>query len=312
MSLLIQKEGIFTSVQDLGRFGLQRFGINPRGAMDRTAVRIINLLLGNDEDRSVLEIHFPGPEILFENTCRIALGGADFAPELSGKPISNWQAYAVGESSILRFRNKNFGNRAYLAIGGGLSGSDQSWDREFETRRLQKGERLLFGPANSKVDQTASRGQVAASLLPAYSSFPTVRIIAGAEFDRISDAAKVQMESADFLVSNDSNRMGFRLQGPALHLARPIEMVSSAVNFGTIQLLPDGQMVVLMADHQTSGGYPRLAHVVSFDLPLLAQLGPGDKIAFRLVEIDEAERFAAQLETDLQRLKVGVRFGRYW
>jgi antagonist of KipI len=314
MVLLIKKEGLFTSVQDLGRFGLQRFGINPRGAMDRTALRVINLLLGNDESWPALEFHFPGPEIVFEGECRFALGGADFAAELDGASVSNWHTYAGRKWSVLNFGRKVVGNRCYLAIDGGVkcapSAADESADvPDFVTRRLRKGQGLTRHekPLSSRENCGASR-----SLLPAYSSFPIVRITAGAEFERLSDEHKQTVEMANFAISNDSNRMGFRLRGPELSLADPIELASAAVCFGTIQLLPDGQLIVLMADHQTSGGYPRVGHVISSDLPLVAQLGPGDKLAFKIIDIAEAERISARLEAGLKKLKLGVGFGHYW
>lgn len=311
MSLLIQKAGVFTSVQNLGRFGLQRFGINPRGAMDRTAARIINLLLGNDDNAAVLEFYFPAPEIVFEEASQFALGGADFTAELDGNAITNWRTYGAAKSSVLRFGKKVFGSRCYLGLIGGIaaSGSEQSG---FVTHRLQKGDRLCVDESISETARTVRNRSVSKNIFPPYSSFPTVRITTGGEFAKLIDTDKNSLESANFVISNDSNRMGFRLRGPDLHLTESTEIVSAAVNFGTVQLLPDGQLIVLMADHQTSGGYPRVAHVISADLPLLAQLGPGDKFAFKVVELREAEHLAAQVEADLQKLKIGVSFGRYW
>lgn len=308
MTLLIEREGLFTSIQDLGRFGRQRFGINPRGAMDPTAVRIINLLLGNPENDPVLEFHFPSPEVVFEEECAFALGGADLAAELDGEPISNWRSYAARRSSVLRFRRKLFGNRCYLAIAGGLDISPSG----VRTMRIMRGHRIsrkavAAGPFSPRLNRSVSR-----SILPVYSAFPTVRILPGAEFSRLSDDDKTLLETAAFSISNESDRMGFRLAGPPLALLQDEEMVSAAVAFGTIQLLPDGQMIILMADHQTSGGYPRLCNVISADLSLVAQLGPGDKLAFKIVSIAEAEVIAARLEADLKKLRVGASFGRNW
>jgi antagonist of KipI len=307
MTLLIEKEGLFTSIQNLGSFGRQRFGVNPRGAMDRTAVRVTNLLLGNDDDQPVLEFHFPGPEIVFEEHCRFALGGAAFAAELDGEPAANWLVYSASRSSVIRFRRKVFGNRGYLAIDGGLERGKST-----NTERLRKGERLLRDSDVHEPSTLLPYRRVSRELLPIYSTFPTVRIIPGAEFPGLSDEHKRLIETADFAISNNSNRMGFRLNGPALKLADSTELVSAAVTFGTIQLLPDGQLIVLMADHQTTGGYPRVGHVISADLPLVAQLGPGDKLGFKIVDIAEAERVSARLEIDLKKLRTAISFGRYW
>ena len=146
-----------------------------------------------------------------------------------------------------------------------------------------------------------------ASVRPRYSRFPTVRIIAGPEFEFLTATSERDFVSEGFTLTNDCNRMGYRLTGKPLHLLHRREMISAAVNFGTIQLLPDGQLIVLMADHQTSGGYPRIGNVISFDLPLLAQLGPKDGVSFQIVTVEEAERLAMQFELELNYLRVGCR-----
>lgn len=312
MSLLIKKEGIYTTVQGLGTYGLQRFGINPQGSMDRTAARLINLILGNSDSEPVIEMHFPAGEIIFEEACVFALGGADFHASLAGEYVENWRCLRVKEAAVLKFGEKIRGNRCYLAVEGGLgivtSNDSESHASIFGNQRLKKGYRIDYAPQNMAL---AGR-QVASSMLPIYSSFPTVRIVAGGEFAFLTVADQQALIKENFVITNDSNRMGFRLNGPAFKPINTTEMVSAAVSFGTIQLLPSGQLIVLMADHQTSGGYPRIANVIAVDLPLLAQLGPNDKVAFKLIGIDEAERVTMQSEHDLQRLRVGCEFGRYW
>lgn len=312
MTLVIKKEGIFTSLQGLGRFGSQRFGIPPRGAMDRTAARIVNLIIANDETDPVFEFYFPGPEIVFENDHTFALGGADFAAELDGKPVGNWQPVNANATSVLRFRRKNAGNICYLAVGGGLLIGPADRQDDILTERLRSGQKLLTDRGVGPPSPPQLNRRLSREILPAYSPFPTLRILAGAEFSMLPESDNRLIEASHFTVSNESNRMGFRLHGPRLTLAEPVDLVSAAVSFGTIQLLPDGQLVVLMADHQTSGGYPRVGHVISADLPLIAQLGPGNKISFKIVDIAEAERANARLEMDLKKLKIGVGFGRYW
>ena len=133
-----------------------------------------------------------------------------------------------------------------------------------------------------------------------------MRVVAGAEFERLTAISEQNFLSQNYTISHNSNRMGFRLSGEPLYLLNKIELVSSAVSFGTIQLLPDGQMIILMADAQTSGGYPRIAHVISTDLPILAQLGANDKVNFAPVSIEEAEGLALEFERELAWLKVGA------
>jgi antagonist of KipI len=140
-----------------------------------------------------------------------------------------------------------------------------------------------------------------------YRPFPTVRVVPSAEFTYLSSSGLDLLEFQDFTISHQSNRMGFRLAGSPIELDRKIELVSSAVCFGTIQLLPDGQLIVLMADHQTTGGYPRLAQVIARDLPLLAQLGANDKVAFYFVDVGHAEELAVEFERELTMLRIGAK-----
>ncbi len=313
MSILINKSGILTTIQDLGRKGFRKFGINPNGAMDKTAVRLINVLLSNDEAEAVLEIHFPAPEIVFETAANFALGGADFAAELDGVAIDSWRTNFAESGSILKFRNKVFGNRAYLSIKGGfkiaevLNSKSTNLTANFggiEGRKLNNGDRLNF---KFQISNFKLKSKISHNLIPFYSRFPTVRVVAGAEFEALTALSEQNFLKTNFTISQNSDRMGFRLQGEPLYLLDHKELVSSAVNFGTIQLLPDGQTIILMADHQTSGGYPRIASVIPTDLPMVAQLGANDKIAFHLVSIDEAEDLAFEFERDLNFLKTAVK-----
>jgi antagonist of KipI len=314
MSILIQKSGILSTVQDLGRKTFRQFGINPNGAMDSHAVRLINILLGNDEAEAVLEIHFSATEILFEADAIVALGGADFGAKLNDEPIENWRPFFVRKNRLLNFTKNISGNRAYLSIKGGyeiekwLGSASTNLAAKiggFNGRSLTKGDRLFFNPT-PEIQNSKFNYKISKSLIPRYSRFPTVRVIAGAEFEFLTALSEQNFLKQNFTISNESNRMGFRLHGEPLYLLDRIELVSSAVNFGTIQLLPDGQMIVLMADHQTSGGYPRIAHVVSTDLPILAQLGANDKVGFELVSLSESENLLLEFEKDLNLLRIGV------
>ncbi len=316
MSLLLQKSGILTTVQDLGRTGSMRFGINPGGAMDRAAARIANIIVGNDDNEAVLEMHFPGPQILFEADTIAALGGGDLGPTLEGEEIENWRPFFVKKGSLLKFSQKDLGNRAYLAVRGGLK--LQSWLGSASTNvqaklkgtlghRCESGDRIAL-KQRSKPQQGEFRARVSASLLPIYSPFPTVRITSGAEFKYLSDAGQRLFLDHDFYITTNSNRMGFRLSGSTLKLIKKREFISSAVSYGTIQILPEGQLIVLMADHQTAGGYPRIGHIISRDLPLIAQLGANDKVAFHLIDIKDAEDLTLEFERELNFLRVACRF----
>lgn len=316
MSAQILKNGILTTVQDLGRKRFQRFGVNPNGAMDAAAARLVNTLLGNDEAEAVLEMHFPAPEILFEENVVFALGGADFEPKLTDENIENWRPVFAEKENILSFGKKNFGNRAYLAVKGGFK--IEKWLGSasvnlaakiggFEGRSLQKGDRIFF-KEKVKGQKAKVKYKISNGLIPFYSRFPTVRVVSGAEFDLLTPLSQEIFLKENFVISQNSDRMGFRLKGEPIYLLSQKELVSSAVNFGAIQLFPDGQLTILMADRQISGGYPCIANVVSIDLPLVAQLGASDKIAFHPVTLEEAEDLLSDFERDLNLLKTAVKF----
>ena len=259
-------------------------------------------------------MHFPAPILQFEKSAIIALGGADFAATLDDKAIANWRPVLVEKNQTLKFTEKIFGNRVYLAVKGGFEINEWLGSAStnltakiggFDGRSLTNGDRLFFAQQTPD-NRQQTNFKISKNLIPRYSSFPTARVTTGAEFERLTALSEQNFLKTNFTISQNSNRMGFRLQGELLYLIDKIELVSSAVDFGTIQLTPDGQMIILMADHQTAGGYPRIAHIASVDLPVIAQLGAGDRINFQIVSIEEAERLTMEFEKNLNFLRIGV------
>lgn len=314
MSLLFKKAGILTTVQDLGRFGFQRFGINPTGAMDTAAARIANRLVANDENEGVIEMHFPAAEIVFQRDTIASVAGAEFDATLDDNEVSNWSTFLAPAGSTLRFAGKKLGSRSYLAVHGGF-GIDKWLGSSstnlaagiggFEGRRIQNGDVITLNDAELPKRLVGRRA--APSLLPLYRPFPTVRVVKGGEFDLLDRASKERFESQNYVIAMHSNRMGFRLAAGQLELSESTELLSSAVSSGTIQLLPDGQLIVLMAAHQTTGGYPHVANIISRDLPLIGQLGPGDRVAFHLVDLTHAEALAVEFEREMAMFRVAAR-----
>lgn len=310
MSIIVRKSGLQSTVQDLGRYRYQKYGVNPNGVMDRSALRILNTLLGNDENCPAVEMNYPAGEYEFTEPVVFTVGGADFHPLLSGKPISNWTSHGAQAGDILSFNGKAFGERTYFSVAGGLA--LRSWLGSTSTnlgakvggflgRGLKVGDKIKvnrkFGPADLTVGP---------SILPKYSRSPVVRITRGPEFDFLTGISVSYLVSESFSISAESNRMGFRIKGPELFRLSSSDMISSATSFGTVQLLPNKQMIVLMADHQTTGGYPRIANVVAIDLPLLAQVAPGQSVRFELVENVDAERLLIKFERELAYLRTGI------
>ena len=315
MSIIVKKEGILSTIQDLGRVGYRRFGINPGGVMDRTSARAINCLLGNDPNAAVIELHFPAGSFEFERGCNFAIGGADFGATLDGRAIAANTVSAASAGSRLSFeRRAAGGNRAYLAVGGGFDAA--RWLGSASTnlraaigghggKRLQTGDRIGFA-ARTELN-TSSGITIGPSLVRSYASPATVRVTAGPEFEVLTALSEQNLFETTFEISRQSDRMGFRLSGKPLYRIDDSEMLSSGVTFGTVQLLPDGQMIVLMADHQTTGGYPRILSVASVDLPLLAQMGAGDRVSFELISWTQAEQLLHKLERSFAFLRFGVR-----
>ena len=315
MSLFFQSNSLLTTVQDLGRNGYCAFGINPNGAMDKTALRLINILLGNNENEAALEIHFPAPKILFEKDAAIALGGADFGAKIDDKTIENWQIVQVLKGQTLSFSHKNRGNRLYLSVKGGFEIKDWLASKStnlkakyggFEGRKLEKDDHISFKVQSSKFKIQNSL-KISSHFVSNYLHFNRIRVIAGPEFDLLTPLSSEILLKERFVISQNSDRMGFRLNGEPLHLLHEKELVSSAVTFGTMQLLPNGQMIILMADHQTTGGYPRIGNIISVDLPILAQLGANEKVSFEMISLEAAENLAIKFEQDLNWLKCGIK-----
>lgn len=310
MEMRIVRAGILTTVQDLGRRGCRHMGVPASGAMDAVGLRVANALVGNPEQAAALEFTLVGPEVEFSEETWVALGGA----ECEG--MAAWEPRRVSAGERLKIGPCVKGCRGYLAVAGGIVvtpvlGSRSTYLRGrfggLEGRALAEGDVLPVGAdgagRRARWAERAVRGwRIDPRVLPAYSSEPTVRVILGAQ---AADFGAALLE-ATFKVSAQSDRMGFRLQGPRLERGWAEELVSSAVSPGTVQVPPDGQPVLLMADAQTIGGYPQAAHVIGVDLPLVAQVRPGDGIRFTEVALDEAHRLAMVREKQLAILHEGL------
>jgi antagonist of KipI len=319
MSIVIIKPGLLETVQDLGRSGYSRLGVNPGGAMDRYACRLGNILAGNEVEEAVLEIHFPGPQILFEEDALICITGADFMPTLNDDPIPLWQPVLIRKNTVLQFPGLRSGARTYMAVHGGFK--IEPWLNSYSTnlramaggwkgRKLEKGDEIFFRSGRIPVSQlfrSENNFQVLpwrADISRVYNSADQVAITPGREWNLLSEESKRDLLNLSFQIDSSSDRMGYNLNGKPLQAAEQAEeMVSAAVTFGTIQLLPGGQMVVLMADHQVTGGYPRIAHIVSAHLPRLAQFRSNESISFRLESVEDAEEMYFNHQKDIQILQ---------
>jgi antagonist of KipI len=300
MSIKITRQGLLATIQDRGRFGYRSLGIGCSGAMDPFALLAANYLAGNDDAHALIEMNFPAPEMVFQQDAWISLTGADFTATINERSVPLWSALPVKKDDVLKCLKPVQGTKLYLAVQGGWKAD--KWLNSFSThlkagaggyagRALQQGDIISF-PANK--DLNTEKSFVKRSISPVqlnriYQPSQSIRCIMGPQWDWLDPSSKQHFVNNDFVVSHQSDRMGYRLSGPSLYLSETIQLISSPVDTGTIQLLPDGNTIILMADHQTTGGYPAIASVIKADLPKLAQAKPGQPINFNLVSWKDAE-----------------------
>jgi antagonist of KipI len=325
VTLRITGAGLQTTIQDLGRPTVQHAAIPGSGAMDRLACRAANFLVGNDESAAVLETTLMGPAMVFESRTLFALTGADLNATLDGRRVPLWHPVVAAAGALLRFAQPAVGCRTYVGIAGGIEAplvfeSRSTYLRGgfggLDGRALRAGDRLTSGEPSAisraiaaSLDGETSRvarWSLGITLRPRYADEVTVRVVAGAHASLLDDASRAALEAARFRVSSRSDRMGYRLEGNPLALREPIELLSEGVAFGTVQLPPDGAPIILMADRQTTGGYPRVAEVASVDLPLVAQLKPGDAMRFRVISLVDAQRLYLAQEAELAQARAGI------
>lgn len=326
MSIQVISPGLMTTIQDNGRTGYQKHGIIASGVMDRYSFRIANILLDNNENEAVLEITFMGPTLAFQTDTLIAITGGDLSPTINGEAVPMWRPVLVKKDSVLSFGMLKAGARAYLAVAGGFDipvvmGSKSTYMRAglggFKGRALAKEDLLLTLQTKSHLDKfkaalskQSEQGSFittpwyfAPTHIPATSENIAVRVTRGNQMHHFTDESIQEFFRKSYTVTPESDRMGYRLAGEVVKLIEPLEMISEAVSFGTIQAPPDGNPIILLADRQTAGGYPKFAQVTIVDLVVIAQICPGQTIQFIEVSLKEAEALYLRRENYIKEIK---------
>ncbi|WML59284.1 biotin-dependent carboxyltransferase family protein [Neobacillus sp. PS2-9] len=288
------KPGLQSTVQDLGRYGYQQFGISPSGAMDSYSMQLANILVGNLPGEAVLEVSFTGPVLEACSHMVIAICGGDFSPKVDDREAPMWKSFLLKKGETLSLGSCKQGARAYVAVCGGidvpvvLNSKSTSLIGRFggyEGRTLQKKD-LIFGePVIRKPLKS-----LPPKFIPHFKKQLTVRVILGPHVQRFTGLSIERFLSEEFIVTPQSNRMGFQLNGPKLDHVQGPDIISDPIPLGGIQVPASGQPIILMADRQTTGGYTRIGTVISVDIPLLAQAVPDTKIQFVEVSLKEAQR----------------------
>jgi len=329
VTIRVLRPGMHTTLQDLGRYGLQHLGVVPGGAMDAVAHRLANALVGNAAGAATLECTVIGPELLFEQAALVALCGAAFDATLEGEALPQNRPVLLGAGARLRLGRALHGVRGYLAVAGGICvpavlGSRSTYVPAayggLEGRALRAGDALTLDAAapalaaarfaRLKNTRTSARfnctgWHIQAVTLSAETTV-AVRAMEGRHYAQFDAASKRAFFDETWRVSQDSNRMGFRLAGPALVRRSAGELLSEPTCLGTVQAPADGSVIVLMADHQTTGGYPKIAEVAGADVARLAQLAPGGALRFSRCTVSEAREALRRLHAKIASIIRGI------
>jgi len=328
MALKVHRAGILSTLQDLGRYGYQCFGVPVGGVMDEYSHRLANMLVGNPEPEATLEMTLTGPRLEFTQDTLVAICGGDFAPAIEGKSVPAARPVLLRRGCVLDFGTCRLGCRAYLAVAGGFDvapvmGSKSTYLRGgfggFQGRALRRGDLVATGEAHVNAYPSLRRllEAGAAYAYPRWSVDANSAFLAhghhrihftpGRHWELFTAETREQFAAAQYRIAPDSDRMGYRLQGPVLTMKQPTEILPEAVTFGSIQVPPDGCPIVLMANRQTTGGYPTIGEVSAVDLPMLAQLPPGDTLRFEAIAPEDSQRLYLQRDRDLAIMREALR-----
>lgn len=306
--------GPLTTIQDRGRFGFGRYGVPPSGALDTFSLRAANLLVGNKENEACLEITMFGLRIKALRDVAIAITGGDLRPFYNDKPLGMWASSILKEGNILSFRGVKGGCRSYLAIGGGFSLNEVLGSK---STNLSSGFGGLGGRALIKGDVLSSNSphlylkaegrEIPQDMIPFYSKEWRLRVVFGPQDDQFTEEGRNTFLNSPFQVSYQSDRTGIRLAGPSVERRPELQesIISEGVIPGAIQVPGDGQPIIILVEIVT-GGYRKIATVITADLPLLGQLKPGDRVTFKEVSLDEAYEALREMEEKIKGFKARV------
>ncbi len=294
------KPGFFTTVQDLGRKGFQRYGVPVSGAMDEYAFTLANFLVRNDSSHACLEITMSGPDLEFLNNAQIAIAGAAFAPTLNGKKVSCWRMLQVYPGDVLSLGSSKNGCRAYLAVRGGINvplvlGSRSTYFRGkfggFQGRMIKTGD-IIKAYQNDAPPKTGLL--LPEEFIPNYGDELAIEVVLGPQSNHFTDEGVCTLFSSIYTATTESDRMGYRLEGPEVKLKNSLEMISDAIPVGAIQVPRNGKPIIIMRDAQTTGGYPKIAIAATPDVSRLGQTRPNDKIRFSEIPSSKAQSIVSE------------------
>lgn len=315
---IVKEPGLLTTIQDQGRWGYQQYGVAVAGAMDQVSMEIANLLVGNNPSEGLIEMTLLGACFTTTDDCLVAITGADMDPKIDGKNVSMYRTLLLKEGQVLSFGSARAGVRSYLALAGGFNlvevlGSKSTYLRGriggLEGRRIERGDRigffdfkdlgLVYELSDKFIDRPVNQA--------------VVRVVLGPQEYAFTQEGINTFLLEEYRLTKDIDRMGYRLEGPKISSKKGSDIISDGIAFGSIQVTGDGQPTILMADHQTTGGYAKIATVITPDLSILAQMGQGAKLKFKEISPNQAQevyklwrRRLNNIHKNFTRVKEGI------
>lgn len=317
-SIEIVKAGLFTTIQDKGRWNYQRFGMPVAGAMDHFATRVANMLVGNDDYDAVLEITFMGPKIQFNCDEIISITGANMGPRINQNTVPMWTSIKVKAGDVLSFDGITSGLRSYIAFSRGLDvpeimGSKSTYTRGklggYKGRKLADGDIIPLGEAEALPDTGSYLPQ---KYVPIYKKENTIRVVMGPQDDHFTKEGKSTFLNFTYNISSEADRMGYRLEGPKIEHKDGADIISDGIVFGSVQVPGHGLPIIMMADRQTTGGYTKIATVITPDLSTLAQMSPGSTIKFKEVSVKESHGIYREYEQQFKEIKSFIESNKFY
>ena len=290
MTFKVLNPGMFTTVQDAGRYSYQTFGFSPSGVLDYRAHKLANALLGNEDNAAVLEMTLQGVELLAQKDVVISTSGAEAPVAIEGNNYSHGTVIKVMKGETLKIGKCENGSRTYLAVLGGFDVPEILGSRSTHTRSGIggfKGRTIKSGDVLKTLGGDFSDGM---KKIKAFESDNNIRIIPGQQYDRFKEDVQRKLFNSEYKITKDSDRMGIRLDGPGLETDEGHDVLSEPTQLGSIQVPKNGQPIILLNDRQTAGGYVRIATVALADIPKLVQKSPGETLTFEEIDVDEATK----------------------
>ena len=307
MGFTVKNKGLLSLIQGGARIGYQQYGVSASGSMDEFSLRVANILVGNKEDEACIETLVMGPTIAFDEKTVIAITGGNLGPMLNGVKIDMWRSYVINKGETLSFSGAIEGCRAYIAFEGGIDvplvmESKSTYTKAkiggFKGRALKEGDYIKLGKSEGKYISTIKKDYI-----KNYENNVELRVIRGPQDNMFDEEEILKLFLNEYTLSNECDRMGYRLEGESIKHLNSADIVSDGIAFGAIQVPGHGKPIIMMADRQTVGGYTKVGNVISVDLCKLSQLKPGEKIRFKEVDIYESHRLLKEFEDNIKEIK---------